>query len=61
MDFFIYLNKMEFCNEYIKAKLNKNLESYFCVKKKDYRLFPLILTEFILIRKTRSVFLHIHE
>lgn len=43
MDFFIYLNKMEFCNEYIKAKFNKNLESYFCVKKKDHRLFPLIL------------------
>lgn len=41
MDFFIYLNKMELCNEYIKAKFNKNLESYFCVKKKDYRLFPL--------------------
>lgn len=61
MDFFIYLNKMELCSEYIKAKFNKNLESYFCVKKRITDFSPLILTEFILIRKTRSVFLHIHE
>lgn len=43
MDFFIYLNKMELCNEYIKAKFNKNLESYFCVKKRITDFSPLIL------------------
>lgn len=31
---------MEFCNEYIKAKFNKNLESYFGVKKRITDFHP---------------------
>lgn len=44
MDSFYYklqYSKMEFCNEYIKTKLDKNLESYFCVLKiRTKHFFP---------------------
>lgn len=50
---------MEFCNEHIKAKFDKNHEFCFCVKKIGLNtFFFLICIKSILTRKTRFVLLY---